>query len=96
MYLHTLTATLSIMSSQINNNHQERVRLGQAQTCNICDDTFPSARALRNHRRYCTIDSPASLATAQDIDVEMEEMPDYMETGMDIDIDGIPHQSENG
>ena len=43
------------MASQ-NNNSQERIRSGEPRVCTICGDVLESSRALRNHRRYCTVE----------------------------------------
>ena len=62
-FICTLTYTLALVHMP----SSDRIsRETQASFCSICNRSFESARAARNHRRYCAV---------HEQDVEMEESP---------------------
>ncbi|CEP16044.1 hypothetical protein [Parasitella parasitica] len=68
-------------------SYQSRIRITQPVTCPNahCLAQVASARALRNHLRYCVPEAATvvELAADADGDVEMRELPDYTDSGME-------------
>ncbi|CEP11266.1 hypothetical protein [Parasitella parasitica] len=65
---------------------QSRIRITQPVTCPNahCLAQVSSARALRNYLRYCVPEAATVFELADaDSDVEMGELPDYTDSGLE-------------